>query len=85
MRRLYEAILERELASHRAPVASDPQSLSPYVEPPSIPGGVTVDEYRRARQPQTRPRLDRLLGRLGRLAAAPREKPTVRPAAGAGA
>jgi hypothetical protein len=84
MRRLDQATLERELASHRAPVASDPQSLSPYVEPPSIPEGVTVDEYRRAR-PQTKPRVDQLLGRLRRLAAAPREQPTVRPAAGAGA
>jgi hypothetical protein len=84
MRRRDQATLERELASHHAPVASDLESLSPYVEPPSIPEGVTVDEYRRARPPRARP-LDRLLGRLRRLAAAPRGKPTVRPAAGAGA
>jgi hypothetical protein len=82
MRRLDEATLERELPSHQAPVASDLESLSPYVEPPSIPEGVTVDEYRRARLPRAKP-LDRLLGRLARLAAAPRDKPTVRPAAGA--
>jgi hypothetical protein len=36
------------------------QSLSPYVEPPSIPEGVTVGDYRRARPRQTKPRLGHL-------------------------
>jgi hypothetical protein len=51
----------------RAYVASDLESLSPYLEAPSIPEGVTVDEYRRARLPETNPLLDYLLGWLRHL------------------
>lgn len=78
-------LIDSEIAPQRAPVASDLASLSPYVEPPSIPEGLTVNEYRRARLPRTAPLLDRLLGWLRQLAAGAREQSTVRPAAGAGA
>jgi hypothetical protein len=78
-------LIDWEIAPQRAPVASDLAWLSLYVEPPSIPEGLTVDQHRRARQPRTKPRLDRLLGRLRQLAASLREKSTVRRAAGAGA
>jgi hypothetical protein len=44
--------------------ASDTESLSPYVERPSIPEGVTVDQYRRARPPHTKPLMGHLLGWL---------------------
>jgi hypothetical protein len=70
-------LIDWEIASHRAPVASDLESLSPYVERPSIPEGVTLDEYRRARLPQTKPLLNHLLGWLRHLhpaPASPREK-----------
>jgi hypothetical protein len=44
--------------------AVDLESLSPYVERPTIPEGVTVDEYRRARVPQTNRLVAHLLGWL---------------------
>ena len=58
--RLDEATLARKIASTRAPGRSDLESLSPYLERPSIPEGMTVEEYRRVRLPQTKPRLDHL-------------------------
>jgi hypothetical protein len=54
-----------------ASAAGDLESLSPYVEPPSIPEGVTVDEYRRARPPQTKPLLDHVLSCLRSLRPVP--------------
>jgi hypothetical protein len=43
---------------------------SPYIEPPTIPEGMTVAEYRRAQLPRNEPVVLHLLRRLGRLAAA---------------
>jgi hypothetical protein len=68
------ALIDWQIASRRASVASDLESLSPYLEAPSIPEGVTVDEYRRARPPETNPLLDHLLGWLRHL------RPTAAPA-----
>jgi catechol 2,3-dioxygenase len=56
--------VDGEIATQRSAVAGDLESLSPYVEPPSIPEGVTVDEYRRARPCQAKPVMDHLLGWL---------------------
>jgi len=47
-------------------LASDLEPLSPYVERPSMPEGVTVDEYRRARLPRTKPLTAVLYGRVRR-------------------
>ena len=42
-------------------------SISPYVEPPTVPEGMTVEEYRRARLPRRRPQLPPLLDWLSHL------------------
>lgn len=67
MTRMQPALVDWGIGCNFEPVASAREPLSPYVEAPSIAEGVTVDEYRRARLHQAKPRLKRMLGLLRHL------------------
>jgi hypothetical protein len=57
--------------------------LSPYIEPPTIPEGMTIDEYRRARAPQPKPLAPQVFSGLRRLALIAEEQARLRrPSAG---
>jgi hypothetical protein len=39
-------------------------ATSMYIEPPTIPAGMTIAEYRRTRTPRARPLASRVLARI---------------------
>lgn len=47
-------LVDWEISGHRVPPAGSQLPPSPYAEPPTIPEGMTVAEYGRARLPRTR-------------------------------
>jgi hypothetical protein len=67
MTRMRPALVDWGIACDFEPAASGREPLSPYLEAPSIAEGMTVDEYRRARAHQAKPRLERMLGLLRHL------------------
>ena len=48
-----------------------PDGVSPYLEPPTIPEGMTIAEYRRSRRQRRYPLLPPLLDWLSQLVSAP--------------
>jgi hypothetical protein len=50
----HSRLVDWELSGHRLPPAGSQLPPSPYIEPPTIPEGMTVAEYRRARLPRTK-------------------------------
>jgi hypothetical protein len=73
-------LVDWEIRRHRAAEGTGGHSPGPYLEPPTVPEGMTLDEYRRARPPRPQPLPAHLLGRLRHLAGV-RPEPRCRPAA----
>ena len=64
MTRMQLALVDWGIGCNLEPAASGRAPLSPYVDAPSIAEGMTVDEYRRGRLHQTKPRRERMLSLL---------------------